>query len=490
MRGSLKIQKMKWLSGIIIILSLFLMACQSSYDKTSPNVIMILVDDMGWTDLTCYGSDYHQTPNIDQLAEEGILFTNSYSSCNVCSPTRAALITGKNPARLHLTDWIEGHKYPWARLKVPEWKMYLDSNEYTLAEAFKDAGYYTAHIGKWHLGETEKDWPEHHGFDVNIGGWSKGSPNRNVKNGSNGYFSPYGNPRMDDGEVDEYLTERLADEVCQVIEEQSEKPFFINFWLYNVHMPLQAQEEKVQKYLALQDSSKQHHNPVYAAMVEHTDDAVGKVIAKLKERGLYENTIILFASDNGGLIGNGQRKISNNAPLRHGKGSMYEGGIRIPTILHAPTYIKTHHIIHEPVITEDYYPTLLELASIHFANQPQSLDGKSWMPLLRGEQTLNRDALYWHYPHYHQEGAVPHGAIRQGKWKLIENFETDSIELYNLEEDQGESHNLHSKFPDRVIEMRKIMDEWRKNVNAQMPRSNPDYDQQKERKKDKQIIND
>ncbi|WP_430809501.1 MULTISPECIES: sulfatase [unclassified Carboxylicivirga] len=481
---------MKWLSGIIIFLSLFLIACQSSYDKTSPNVIMILVDDMGWTDLACYGSDYHQTPNIDQLASEGTLFTNSYSSCNVCSPTRAALMTGKNPARLHLTDWIEGHKYPWAKLKVPEWKMYLDAKEYTLAEAFKDAGYYTAHIGKWHLGETEKDWPEHHGFDVNIAGWSKGAPNRNAKNGSKGYFSPYGNPRLNDGEEGEYLTERLTDQVCKVIQEQKNKPFFINFWLYNVHMPLQAKENKIQKYVALSDSAKNHYNPKYAAMVEHSDDAVGKVVAQLKESGLFENTIILLASDNGGLIGKGKRKITSNAPLRHGKGGIYEGGIRIPTILYAPTINKANDIIHEPVITEDYYPTLFELAGIHLADKNVALDGQSWLPLLEGEQTLKRDAIHWHYPHYHQEGAVPHSAIRQGKWKLIENLETNSFELYNLEEDLGEKNDLHRQYPDILSELKNNLDIWRKDVNAQMPKNNPEFEPIKERKKNKRIVND
>lgn len=335
------------------------MSCQNKGVEQPPNVVMIIVDDLGWTDVACFGSDFYQTPNVDNLANDGVKFTSSYSSCTVCSPSRASVMTGKYPARLHLTDWIEGHKYPWAKLNVPNWKMYLDSNEFSLAEAFQQAGYFTAHVGKWHLGEQEKDWPENHGFDVNIAGWKNGAPHKNKKEGYKGYFSPYGNPRLEDGPEEEYLTERLTNEVCQLIDSKADEPFFINFWLYNVHTPLQAKQDKIDKYMVLVDSTKNHQNPVYAAMVEHMDDAVGKVIAKLKDKGLYENTIILFSSDNGGLIGNPKHQVTSNSPLRHGKGGMYEGGVRIPTILYAPNQNIVAKEIHEPVITPDYYPTLL-----------------------------------------------------------------------------------------------------------------------------------
>ena len=464
----------------LVLLSGTLISCQHETDQKKPNVIVILTDDLGWTDLTCFGSDYYQTPNIDQLAEEGVRFTNSYSSCTVCSPTRASIMTGKYPARLHLTDYIKGHKNPWAKLNVPDWKMYLDSSEITLAEAFRQDGYFTAHVGKWHLGDDEKDWPENHGFQINIGGWAKGQPNTNKKIGSKGYFSPYGNPRLSDGEEGEYLTERLTNEVCQIIDQKAGEPFFINFWLYNVHMPLQAKQDKIEKYKELQDNSRNHHNPVYAAMVEHTDDAVGKILAKLKEKGLYENTIILFSSDNGGLIGKLQNQVTSNVPLRQGKGGMYEGGVRIPTILYAPNQNFSVKEIKEPVIANDYYPTLLQLAGVPMPEaQKINMDGLSWLPLLKGETSLNRDALYWHYPHYHTQGAVPYSAIRSGDWKLIENLESGELELYNLANDIGESTNLAPENTEKVQQLKKKLDNWRESVDAQFPTLNENYDKDK-----------
>ena len=471
------------------ILTLFalvsvLVSCNNKKVEQKPNVVVIYADDLGWTDVGCFGSDYYQTPNVDKLAQDGVLFTNSYSACTVCSPSRASFMTGKYPARLHLTDWIPGHKYPWAKMNVPDWKMYLDSNEITLAEAFKQDGYYTAHVGKWHLGEQEKDWPENHGFNINIGGWGKGSPNKDKGKGSNGYFSPYGNPRLTNGKKGEYLTERLADEVCQIIEKKANEPFFINFWLYSVHMPLQAKQDKIDKYKAIQNSTKKQTNPVYAAMVEHMDDAVGKVVAKLKKEGLYENTIILFSSDNGGLIGNLKRPVTNNYPLREGKGSMYEGGVRVPTILYAPNKNIQVKEIHEPVITPDYYPTLLELAGVSLPKeQKKNMDGLSWLPLLQGKNKLEREAIYWHYPHYHQQGAVPYSAIRMGDWKLIENLESNQFELYNLKEDISESTNLINNNHEVSETLKDKLKRWRKSVKAQMPTLNKNYDKNRARKK-------
>ncbi len=322
---------------IIPISSLSLLCVTSpaiiAQQQQKPNVVLIVVDDMGWKDLGVYGSDFHRTPQIDNFAKDGVQFTNAYSACTVSSPTRAALMTGKYPAKLHLTDWIEGHKMPKAKLQVPDWTMYLPHSETTLAEVFKANGYATAHIGKWHLGEDEKYWPEHQGFDINIGGWRTGSPTLDKKKGLNGYFVPYGNPRLKDGPVGEYLDERLANEACSYIQQSQSKPFFLNLWFYNVHTPLQARQEKIDKYKALVDSTKLQKNPTYAAMVEHIDDAVGKVIAQLKSLGLYDNTIIILTSDNGGLISNTKQKVTNNAPLRHGKGERYEGGVRVPLII-------------------------------------------------------------------------------------------------------------------------------------------------------------
>jgi arylsulfatase A len=439
---------------------------------TQPNVIFILIDDMGWKDLGVYGSDFHQTPNIDQLAADGVRFTNGYSACTVSSPTRASVMTGKYPAKLRITDWIEGHKFPKAKLKVPDWTMYLPYEETTMAEVFKAAGYTTAHIGKWHLGEQEKDWPEFHGFDINIGGWAKGAPNLNRAKGMNGYFPPYGNPRLKDGPPEEYLTERLADEACNFLDNhQQSKPFFLNLWLYNVHTPLQAKEDKVNRYMSLVDSTRLQMNPVYAAMVEHVDDAVGQLIAKLKELGQYDNTIIVFTSDNGGLIANGSRKVTNNSPLRLGKGHIYEGGVRVPFFIKQVNQKAAGVVNHTPVISNDFLPTFVDMLQLPVSKPvQQGFDGVSLTPLLKDKPTtLKRKAIYWHYPHYHTEGATPYSAVRYGDWKLIHIIETNTYELYNLKQDIGETNNLAASHPKMLKKLTKNLENWKKEVKAQMP---------------------
>jgi arylsulfatase A-like enzyme len=439
---------------------------------TSPNVVLILIDDMGWKDLGVYGSDYHQTPQIDSFARDAVLFTNGYAACTVSSPTRASIMTGKYPAKLHLTDWIEGWKFPDAKLKVPDWTMFLPHGETTMAEVFKSAGYATAHIGKWHLGEQDKYWPENHGFDINIGGWAKGSPNLNKKtNIPNGYFSPYGNPRLKDGPEGEYLTERLADEACNFIDNQTSKPFFLNLWFYNVHQPLMAKQDKVDKYQAMLDTTKLQKNPVYAAMVEHVDDAVGKVISKLKQMGVYDNTIIVFTSDNGGLIGKSARKVTNNTPLRKGKGQMYEGGVRVPFIiknLHQQASGTTNPT---PVMSIDLFPTLMDLAGVKVDKAVKNgFDGISLKPLLTDKKKpLKRSSIFWHYPHYHSEGATPYSAVRHGDWKLIHIIETNTYELYNLKEDIGETKDLATLYPKLVKQLAIVLEKWKKDMNAQMP---------------------
>lgn len=475
---------MNYIRASIIFLAIILFSLKN-VEKDSPNVIVFFVDDLGWTDLGIYGSDLYQSPNIDALANEGILFTNSYSACTVCSPTRASVLTGKYPARLQLTDWIEGHKYPWAKLKVPRWKMYLDSSEYTVAEAFKDAGYHTAHFGKWHLGESQQNWPTYHGFDINIGGWKKGAPNLNKNDGLNGYFSPYGNPRLSDGPEGEHLTERLTNEICTFLDDVDKKPFFINFWLYNVHTPLQADQAKIDKFSALIDDTARHNNPTYAAMIEHTDDALGKIIQKLKKEGLYDNTIILFSSDNGGLIGNNPKKrVTNNTPLRLGKGQIYEGGVRIPTIIKTPKSEYKGLTISTPIISTDYYPTLVDLAGISTEKtNAQTLDGNSLVTLFEGEGTFTREALFWHYPHYHQQGGVPYSAVRKGNWKLIQNFDSNSYELYDLKNDIGEKENLYEKRAEIALNLKETLDKWRGDVAAQTPTINDNYNPKKKWKK-------
>jgi len=436
-----------------------------------PNVVMMVVDDLGWKDLGIYGSDFHKTPQIDQFSKDGVIFSNAYAACTVSSPTRASIMTGKYPAKLHLTDWIEGHKMPNAKLKIPDWTMYLPLQETTLAEVFKANGYATAHIGKWHLGESDKYWPEHQGFDINIGGWSKGQPNLDKKADAYGYFSPYGNPRLTNGEKGEYLTERLAGEACRIIEQYKSQPFFLNLWFYNVHTPLQAKQDKTEKYKALVDSTKLQKNPTYAAMVEHVDDAVGKVIAQLKRLGLYENTIIILTSDNGGLIGNGIKKVTNNAPLRLGKGERYEGGVRVPLIIKTTKPVEPDRINNTAVMSIDFMPTLIDLAQLKVDKKVMNgIDGVDIKPLLNSTNgKLKHRALYWHYPHYHTEGATPYSAVRDGDWKLIHTYETNAFELYNLKTDISETKNLIDSEPAIATRLKNELEAWKKKMKAQMP---------------------
>lgn len=451
-----------------------LSSCSSTKKKKKkPNVVFILVDDLGWTDVTYNGSKYYQTPYIDSLAGKGVVFTNAYSACTVCSPTRASILSGKYPATINCTDWITGHIRPYAKLKVPDWSMYLDTTEYAMAEAFRDAGYVTAQIGKFHLGEEEFYWPENQGFDINIGGWKMGFPLS--------YFSPYKNPKIKDGPDGEYLTDRLANEACNFIAQNNENPFFLNLWFYNVHTPLQAKQKTIDKYKTIVDSSYMQRHPVYAAMVEHTDDAVGKVVSELEKQDLLENTIIVFTSDNGGLVGNPKDQVTSNLPLRSGKGSMYEGGVRVPAIIIAPGVSSPGLKCHVPIISPDYFPTLMELTGIECGDKLQKgFDGISIVPLLRPKGTIERDAIFWHYPHYHTEGAVPYSAIRKGNWRLMYNYETNKYELYNLKDDIGEKHNLS----ETEIELRdtliKELENWKAKVGAQIPVLNPNYDMEKE----------
>ncbi len=462
----------------VVVLGFIFSSCLSD-KKIPPNVVFFLVDDLGWKDITCYGSDFYQTPNIDKLAEEGVLFTDAYSACTVCSPSRASIMTGKYPARINCTDWIEGWKFPYAKLNVPEWTMFMDTSEYTMAEMFRYGGYETAHVGKWHLGEKEMYWPENHGFDINIAGWRKGAPNKNKKEGFNGYFSPYGNPRLKDGPDGEYLTERLAHDACQFIEQNKDKPFFLNFWFYNVHTPLQAKKEKVDKYKQLIDTTKLQQNPIYAAMVEHMDEAVGLVITKLKSEGLLHNTIIVFTSDNGGLIGKNYPK-TNNYPLQSGKGDIYEGGIRVPAIITIPNAKRRGYVCDEPIISPDFYPTLVELTGLPIPySAASSMDGRSLVPLLKGDSAFNRDAIFWHYQHYHIEGATPYSAVRKGEFKLIHLHEDNAYELYNIKNDIGETTNLVSVEKSKARELKLLLQSWKEQVEAQMGSDNPDYNPKK-----------
>jgi arylsulfatase A-like enzyme len=465
---------------VILGLALATVAC-----ARPPNVVFILADDLGWTDLASFGSELYHTPNIDRLAKEGMRFDRSYAACTVCSPTRAAVLTGRYPAALHLTDWIAGHKRPFAKLKVPDWTMELDLKEPNLARTFHDAGYVTAHMGKWHLGE-EPFWPEHQGFDVNVGGWSIGSPNH--AKGANGYFSPWGNPRLPDGPVGEFLDDRLASEACTFIEKNRGRPFFLNFWPYLVHAALQSEPDRVAQYATAAAQGQHQRNPTYAAMVQRLDEEVGKILATLDQLGLRENTIVVFTSDNGGLIGNNGRndlppKVTSNYPLRTGKGDVYEGGIRVPLVVRYPGVVAAGTVSSTPVISIDFFPTLLELAGCPTTEAVRrSRDGLSFASILRGAgKGLARDALYWHYPHYHTEGAAPYGAVLKGPWKLIEFYEDNHTELYNIDRDIGEQHDLSAQESGKRNELLADLRAWRAKVGAQMPVPNPNYDPAKDR---------
>ena len=464
-------------------LLLTLLGCATVLAADRPNIVFILADDLGWADLGCYGSKFYETPHLDSLAKQGMRFTDAYAACNVCSPTRASILTGKYPARLHLTDWLSGRPdRPDQKLNRPQFQMFLPLEEVTLAEALKDAGYQTAFIGKWHLGESTNYWPEHQGFDVNIGGCGAGHPPS--------YFSPYHIPNLPDGPKGEYLNDRLTEEALKFLTRAADnkKPFLLYFAEYAVHTPLQAKPEAIEKYKAkaaklvkpgseflpdhgLQVRQIQNH-PVYGAMVESLDDSVGRVMAKLKELNLETNTIIIFTSDNGGLS-TAEGTPTSNFPLRTGKGWGYEGGVREPLLVKWPGVTPPGSVNHGQTISTDFYPTILQMLGLPL-RPAQHMDGESIVPLLKGERFPDRP-LFWHYPHYSNQGGPPNGAVRVGDFKLIEWYEDMRVELYDLKHDLGEQHDLAKENPAQAAELTKLLHDWRKQVDAQMPTPNPNY---------------
>lgn len=437
------------------------------------NIIVFLVDDLGWTDLGSYGSDLYETPNIDRLAREGVKFTNAYSACTVCSPTRAALMTGKYPARLNLTDWIAGHVNEYGKLRVPDWTQYLPTEETTLAELAKEADYATASVGKWHLGDDSTYYPQYQGFDLNVAGYYRGQPPS--------YFYPYVRgtdtlPYLKGGKEGEYLTDRLTQEAGRFIRQHQDQPFFLYFPHYAVHTPIQAQDSLTEYYRKKLKPGMQHFNPEYAAMIHSTDASLGRVMHLLDSLSLSDRTTIIFTSDNGGLSFRG--KVTNNAPLRAGKGSSYEGGVRVPMIIKRPQFATPGAVSDEPVITMDVFATVADLlaGSASAPTAPQE-DGVSLLNIVQDTaMVLERDALFWHYPHYHPGGAHPYSAVRQGNFKLIEFLEDNRLELYDLNEDLGETNNLVETLPEITNELYNRLESWRAEVGAQMPTDNPDYD--------------
>jgi arylsulfatase A len=432
-----------------------------------PNIVFLLLDDLGWKDFGCYGGSYYDTPNLDRLAAEGVRFTDAYAACPVCSPTRASIMTGKYPARLHLTDWIPGRKqWPAAKLLTPDFEQQLPLAESTVAELLKPLGYRTASIGKWHLG-GEGFWPDNQGFDLNVAGTQRGSPAS--------YFGPFDLPNLKGGTKDDYLTEKLTEAAERFIEESAARgPFFLYLPEFTVHLPLQAREAMVDKYRR-RYGAKDFPNPVYAAMVESFDVAVGRIRRKLADLGIADNTILFVTSDNGGLRyeNNSPRPVTDNSPLRAGKGHLYEGGIREPLLVHWPGVTRPGRVSNVPVSSVDFLPTILEMAG---GKPPAGIDGVSIAPLLRGRGVPKREALYWHYPHYSNQGGVPGGAVRKGDWKLIEFYEDGRLELFNLRDDIGERRNLILQEPKRAAVLHGLLKNWRKRVNASMPAPNPNYD--------------
>ncbi|MCB9927161.1 MAG: sulfatase [Planctomycetaceae bacterium] len=498
-------------------------------EKRQPNIVFFLVDDLGWRDLACYGSDFYETKHIDRLAQEGTRFTQAYAACHVCSPTRASIMTGKYPARLKLTDWLPGRReFPFQQFRNAFIHQALPLEEITLAETLHEAGYRTGHFGKWHLGEAPAGPPQQ-GFDVQIPRWNKGWPRA-------GYHFPF----QLDGLADkpgEYLTDRLTDEALQFIDDNGDRPFFLYLSHFAVHDPIQGRADLVEKYeqkraklpqaerpfilegnpdsasalsreqlaaMIDQDKYSEHRvlpnrlvkikqrqdNAQFAAMVESVDESVGRVRDKLKSLGLDRNTIIILTSDNGGMaaanFGQPNRVIpaknldvaysTSNTPLRGAKGWLYEGGIRVPLIIKWPGHGKADAVCDAPVISTDFYPTILDMIGVDLKPEHHA-DGLSLTPLLHGTARLDRDALYWHFPHYSNHGMQsPGGAIRSGKYKLLEYFEHGTYQLFDIDADPGEQHDLSDSHADIAKQLLEKLHQWRTTLGAEMMTPNPDFD--------------
>lgn len=440
------------------------------------NVVLFVVDDLGWMDLGCQGSSYYRTPNIDRLAARGIRFTDAYAACAVCTPTRASIMTGKYPARNLMTQWLPAGRWSATghRMREGRFLRSLPLEEVTLAEALREGGYRTLHVGKWHLGGPPFSLPAHHGFDINVGGSEHGAPGH--------YFYPYKGSwkiptteqrvqkiTLPDGKKGEYLTDRLTSEALRLIEESSDQPFFLYFPYYAVHTPLQGKKDLISRFSSIPRDQRQG-SPVYAAMVASVDESVGRVVKKLEELKLAGNTLVIFTSDNGGFAG-----ATSHDPLRANKGSHYEGGIRVPLIMAGSGVKGGGRVSGTPVITNDLYPTVLEMAGLPLRPH-QHADGMSLAPLARGSGKVAREALFWHYPHYNRHPqSAPVSIVRKGKWKLIEFLERGEFELYDLASDLGEKTNLAAKEKARVNELSAMLQGWKADVGAQAMKPNPQF---------------
>lgn len=455
------------LAGLVLV-SLTVAAMTSSPHVSAaerpPNIVLFLVDDMGWIDPACYGNPFHDTPNIDRLATQGMRFTDAYAACPVCSPTRASIMTGRYPATVNLTDFIPGHWRPWEKLVVPKFNQQLPHSEVTIAEALKPAGYTSAAFGKWHLGGATHN-PDSQGFD------------KQLVTGGRHFFPKFRTtPKIEipDGA---YLADVLTTQAEQFMTRNQDRPFFLYLSHYAVHIPLEAKQQLIQKYETREPKPKDRiNNPIYAAMVEHIDQSLGRIMAKLDELKLSNDTLLVFFSDNGGLYQRFDKQgepVMVNTPLRDEKGSLYEGGIREPLIVRYPKITPPGLTSNVPVSSVDLLPTFTAAAGIS-KGLPNRVDGVSLLPVLTGFGHIAERSLFWHYPHYHH--TTPAGAIRSGDYKLIEYFDDERVELYNLKDDLSETNNLAVEMPALAKELRHKLREWRKSVGAKMPTANPDHD--------------
>lgn len=474
----------------------------TTHKDVKPNVLFILVDDLGYKDLSCTGSIFYETPNIDGIANEGMVFNRGYAASRVCSPSRASIMTGKFTARHGITDWI-GAKYGEAwrdhnrhdKLLPANYVHSLPENDITIAEAMKSSGYKTFFAGKWHLG-NEGSYPEDHGFDINIGGWDKGSP-------IGGYFSPWKNPKLKNKIEGENLSMRLAKETSEFIKKHQDTSFFAFLSFYAVHGPIQTTQNKWKKYRSkaqakgIKDTGykmervlpirEEQDNPIYAGLVESMDDAVGLVLNTLRELGLDKNTIVIFTSDNGG-VASGDNYSTSNLPLRGGKGYQWEGGIREPFFIKVPWYNSNGASSDYPVIGTDFYPTILDLVGAKRIPE-QHVDGRSLKPLLEGK-SLELRPLYWHYPHYGNQGGEPSSIIQEGDWKLIHYWEDGRNELYNLASDINEQTNLVDQQPEIANKLSDKLNSWLASVNANRPAQDLKYDAKLDEKRDSYLKNE
>lgn len=462
----------------LLFITILIFSCSNENEK--PNLLFILVDDLGWTDVSYNKSDYYETIHIDNLSETSMLFDNAYAASSVCSPTRASIMTGKHPARVNITDWIPGLDPKNKPLLGPIDRNELPLEETTIAEVLRDNNYSTFYSGKWHLG-SEGHYPEDQGFDVNIGGFEKGSP-------MGGYYSPYKNPRLSDGPEGEYLTDRLTLETIELIRNRdTNKPFAAFLSFYNVHTPIQENKEFIDYYVeklkSYENTSPEtvkegdaitllnQRNAKYASMVHATDYNVGRIINFLKDNNLYENTLIVFTSDNGGL--STQRRVAPTSvfPLRAGKGWLYEGGIRIPQLIKLPKQINKE-IISEPVVSYDLFPTIANVLNLN--HSVSDIDGVDLTNLFV-KKDIERDFIFWHFPHYHGSMWKPGSALRNNDWKLVELHEENKVELYNLKDDLSETIDVSNKFPEITSRLVNKLNDIKIDLGANKATLNENY---------------